>query len=166
MRTRGLISAALVLMVLAMSAGAPACDLFCSFERLHFLGHEAGCEAHCADSSAGNAIQAVAAAATMEGMDMDHMSVPVDTQQIALPTDSPVATLHSMAGCVHEPCSQTAISVSAKSTVHCPPLTVARTLASSATSFAPRFSRIRIRQFDATPPNLGPLDPLGTTLRV
>jgi hypothetical protein len=165
MRLRALVRCALVLMVLTMSTGAPACDLFCSFEQLHFAGHEP-CLAHGANSSAEGAPRTVSSASTMDDMAMDHMAMPGVTQQIASPEDSPVATMLTTTGCAHEPRSQAAVSVSAKSTVDRSPLAVACTLASSATGFAASFSRIRIKQFDATPPKLGPLDPLGTTLRV
>jgi len=164
MRLRALVPAALVFMVITMFTGAPACDLFCSFEQLHFFGHQP-CQAHGVNSSAEDASRSAAAAATMDDMAMDHMVMPADTRQMALPADSPVAT-GTVVACAHEPCSQVAISVSAKSGVDRSPLTVARALACSATGFAPIFSQVRIRQFDATPPKLGPPDPLGTTLRV
>lgn len=165
MRLRALVLSVLVLLVLAMSTGAPACDLFCSFVQTHFFGHER-CLAHGAKSSAVSTTKTEAADGTMDDMAMDHMAMPGVTQQMALPGDSPIATATTMAACVREPCSQAAISVSSKFTVDRFPRTIACTLASSATAFAPRLSPSCTKQFDATPPKLGPLDPPGMTLRV
>jgi hypothetical protein len=141
-------AAVLVILLLAMTSWASACDLSCSLERVH-----SGCKLSGTSASS---------EPTASDMDMANMDMHDDGSVTAQPENG-LVHLHANS-CTHSPCNETSVSAISKSAQH--PVPALQLIAFERLSIAELSWQPSWPQHKVEPPSLQPFDPLAINLRI
>jgi hypothetical protein len=143
-------AALLVILLLAMTSWASACDLSCSLERVHSICKLPG--------------TAASVEGTVPSSDMANMDMPDESSVTSQPESDGLVHQH-INSCTHSPCNETSVSAISKSAAqHSVP--ALQLIVFERPTVAAITRQVTGASPEKEPPDLQPFDPLSVNLRI